>query len=154
MYNVPTQSLAERSVVRDSDYHKHIEYYHIPYIDSMFIGHEIVARATVSIQGLLFQFNYWCLLCVPMIIFTIHVNQLESLSNGIYSIGKPFGPLVMALPCNTWESGRYSLGPELFDPLDYHIVSFPGWCDMGMRLPMPLYSFLFQARVHKNGRLE
>ena len=36
----------------------------------------------------------------------------------------------------------------------YYMVSFPGWCDMEMRLPMPLYSFLFQARAHKNRRFE
>ena len=62
------------SVVRDSDHHKNIEYSHIPYTDSMLFGHEIFARATVSIQGLLFQFNNWCPLCVPMITFTIRVN--------------------------------------------------------------------------------
>ena len=58
----------------NSDYHKNIEYHHIPYIDSMLVGHEIVTRASVSIQGLLFQFIYRCPQCVAKITFTIRVN--------------------------------------------------------------------------------
>ena len=43
----------------------HIDYYHIPCTDSTFFGHRTVC------QG--YYFN-WCMLCVPIITFTIYTN--------------------------------------------------------------------------------
>ena len=138
------------SVVRDSDHHKNIEYSHIPYTDSMLFGHICQgycfnSRATISIQQLVSP------VCTYDNIYYTYKLVSDIVQWDIYYWETLWDHLLWTLGtlarCLIFLNHADPLGLES----SYHIVSFSGWCDMGMR-PMPLY--LFQARVHKNGWLE